>query len=414
VNRDIICTECPWIYSDDQIIAYRDGEERPLSEVLGTNAAAAKQATTSGRGRMWQRLVAMDPDARSGVDVTGSSVTQRQRRTLENLDRLKDWTFKCPNNHVVEGNRGRQLPLAVLGPSGSSKSHFLAGLIWETGAERALHPWNISIRDGQFTAAGLTSAASALYRDGRQLPATPPDAVIGPFGYRLSTDASQRSSDFSLILYDVGGEALSEITRIREQAPFVLLSQAICVLIDPQKLLPSEFDPDGQAPSDRQRMIAAADVRAGIGRIADALEEIWELPIRDIPIPICFVIAKADSITWSFDFANETSLIADESRDGSLTTALCSSSERVIAAFRSNGGGLIVDEVYERFSSASVRFVAASATSKMPIEPTAGTDVVWDEAEPRGIALVLLHLLEMLGVLAERRSEGGAVLELER
>ena len=414
MSRDIICTQCPNIYDEDEIVAERPGAEpTTLRKVLGSDAVADPMDASSKTG-LFRRLRALGEPPPKQASPLDRSVAARQKEAIENLDRLRDWTFHCPHDHPVEGNRGRQLPLAVVGPSGSSKSHFLPGLIWEADVLQALRPWKVTLREGQFTAAGLNAAAAAVYRTGKQLPPTPPTEVIGPFGYRLSTDSSGRSDDYLLVLYDVGGEALSQITRIRDQAPFVLLSQAICVLLDPEHLLPTEFDPEDRVPSERDRRIAAADARRGIGRVADALEEMWGERMRDIPIPACFVIAKADCINWPLTYESETEQVAKDTANGSLHDALVASSKRVMEAFRLEGGGPIIDDVLERFNGDQVRFVAASATSQMPLNPPRDDDVVWDEPEPNGIALALLHVLEMLGTFPKQGSSATTVGSAEQ
>jgi hypothetical protein len=431
-DRDIVCAECPWIYSEEEIVGRQGDEERTLSEIFhagqpssppevdGQQAASSPPPRQKG-GRLARLLKGEEalaatgnrssgtPDVDKAVSSRSASRDERNQTLRENLARLEAWTFFCPKGHVVDGNRGLQLPIGVVGPTGSSKSHFLPGLIWETNSKRVLSPLGISLRAGQFTAAGLDASASAVYVNRRILPPTPPDAVQGPFGYRLSLrDSSER---YSLLLFDVGGEALSSIVRIREQAPYVLLSKGLFILIDPRDLLPTHFDESGTERSPRETLVATTNVRNGISRIVDSLEELNDRSIRDLPIPICFVIAKADSIRWTFDWDEETTRVLQGAHgEGAdpLEQRLIGSSDRVRAAFAEAGGQLVVEDIDETFDSSRVRFVAASATSEMPESvpnaqgstgqaPALGS---WKEPTPNGTALGLLHLLDMLGVLA--------------
>lgn len=390
IARDIICAECPDIYSEREIVAHRGEENKPLVDVLGeTKGEAAEVASRRAKG--FRRLFAREEvvDASTARSATSTNL---QREKLRNIARLKDWTFTCPRGHTVDGNRGLQIPLAVVGSSGSSKSHILPGMIWETNLLRALSRLGITLRQGPFTSSQLGYSSRQLYNERKILPPTEADAVSGPFGYRLSIREGMNESRYSLLLFDVGGEALSSITKISEQAPFVLLAQGLIVLIDPQHVVSTQFDSADAGINERERVIAAADVRDSITLIVDALEEMWDGSMQNIPIPACFVVAKADSLSWSFDWAAETGRVIEETLNGiDLHKALTDSSERVREQFAQFGGELIVEDIEERFASSRVRFAAASATSEMP-----GADG-WENPTPAGISLALLHILEMLG-----------------
>lgn len=400
VTRDIICVECPDIYSEYEIIAHKGDESRPLVEVLGRTKTGDTGRPASAKSKGFRRLFAREPIDES-TPTTSVVTSTLQKDALRHLNRLKDWTFTCPKGHAVDGNRGFQIPLAVVGASGSSKSHFLPGLIWETSLLRVLSPLGITLRQGPFTSSQLSYSSRQLYNERKILPPTPPDALSGPFGYRLSIRENEDESRYSLLLFDVGGEALSSITKISEQAAFVLLAQGLIILMDPQHVVSTEFDVPDAGINKRARVIAAADVRDSIGLIADALEELWDGSMKQIPIPACFVVAKADSLSWSYDWAAETSKVieATVNERTSLREALIDSSNRVKAEFAAFGGEMIIDEIEERFDPNRVRFATASATSEMP-----GTDG-WDNPTPAGISLTLLHILEMLGKINLNSSE---------
>jgi hypothetical protein len=390
ITRDIICVECPEIYSEYEIMAHRGNEARPLVEVLGRTKASETGRPTSPKSTGFRRLFGREPIEESPTRPIATTTLQRD--VLRHLNRLKDWTFTCPSGHTVDGNRGLQIPLAVVGASGSSKSHFLPGMIWETSLLRILSPLGITLRQGPFTSSQLSYSSRQLYNERKILPPTPPDALSGPFGYRLSIREKNEESRYSLLLFDVGGEALSSITKISEQAAFVLLAQGLIILMDPQHVVSTKFDAPDTGINRRERLIAAADVRDSIGLIADALEELWDGSMKQIPIPACFVIAKADSLSWHYDWAAETPKVIEETLKGrNLRESLIDSSDRVRAEFVEFGGETIIDEIEERFDPARVRFAAASATSEMP-GPNG-----WENPSPAGISLALLHVLEMLG-----------------
>jgi hypothetical protein len=83
---------------------------------------------------------------------------------------------------------------------------------------------------------------------------------------------------------------------------------------------------------------------------------------------------------------------------------LLSSSDRVRTQLSNAGGDLIVSDILDRFDGNKTRFVAASATSEMPV-PGDGQDRHWDDPTPNGISLGLLQLLDLLGRVAEPESE---------
>ncbi len=393
VSRDIICVECPDIYSEYEIMAKRGDESKPLVEVLGRTRPDTRSDISKPTRRAVRRLFGRESPV-DGADArrAEADTNSLQREKLRNLSRLEDWTFTCPKGHTVDGNRGYQIPLAVVGASQSSKSHFLPGLIWETNLLRVLSPLGVTLRQGQFTSSRLSYTVRQLYEEKTILPPTPPTEVAGPFGYRLTIRQGNEDTRYSLLLFDVGGEALSSIARIGVQAKFVLLAQGIIVLLDPQHVVTTLFDEADAGVVDRERVIAAAKVRDSITLIADALEELWDGSMKEIPIPMCFVVAKADSICWPYRWETETAKVVEEVQGGrNLRESLLDSSHRVEQAFSDSGGALIVEEIRERFSTSRVRFVAASATSEMP------TADGWENPTPVGISLALLHVLDMLG-----------------
>src|SRR5215467_10668491 len=273
-SRDIICAECPEIYSEEDITATRENESRPLVEVLGRTKPDLRASAEVQKAGTASRLFGRESRRNATDSETLRDTASLQREKLKNLSHLKDWTFVCPRGHTVDGNRGYQIPLAVVGPSGSSKSHFLPGLIWETNLLRALGPVGVTLRQGPFTSSQLSYSARQVYEDKKVLPPTPPNKVAGPFGYRLTVREAGEDTRYSLLLFDVGGEALTSIARIGEQAAFVLLARGLVVLIDPQHTVSTLFDEANVIVAERERVIAAARVRENITLVADALEEL--------------------------------------------------------------------------------------------------------------------------------------------
>ncbi len=393
VSNEIICAECPAVYRADQIKAFVGEEEVTTLAGIQPNGAAVKPSRS---GRFLRAALGGGPKAPA-----------KSQPNLEGLGRFRNFVFFCPEGHEVDGNAGTQFGIAVLGASGASKSHWLPAIVREMLDMSALRKAGVTLKDALYQNPQLTRNVREVFRKGRRLPPTPSGRMLGPYGYKLtarSLDDSSTEEQYSMLLYDIAGEDLSGITRIVEQARFIILSKALVVLIDPVDFLPTQFDvgPDNA----RTRLDAARDVRGGIQVIADTLAGVWEVPSsRDLNIPICFALAKADAIEWTggFDWTGQTqAVVSAAAGGGSLHEALMTSSSETREAFIDLGGELVVDEIEDCFRADTVRYVAASATSTMPIEhPEPGEREWMEDPEPNGVALSVLQVLDGAGVLAE-------------
>lgn len=393
-NRNfIICGRCPAVYTSDQITAVHGEENTTLDVLLAPRSLSGSSRRRGGLGSLIRR------------PANGNTVSAPDSPDLGAIARFRDYTFLCPELHEVSGNRGRQLPIAIVGSNGSSKSHFLAALILEVRTMQTLHRLGVRIGDALYTGAGLSRQIDEVFKSHQVLATTPEGGFQGPYGYNLDIGYDP-SVEYSLQLFDVSGEELGTIVKIGENASFLLVSRAIMLLIDPRNIVPTKFDSSAKPMDDIDRMLAADRSRGGIKRVAVALREVWQqADSRDLEIPIVVVIAKADSIEWDFDWSAETGRIepTDASRPGRVTTTLRESSDRVGAAFNAVGGGSIINEVFDCFGRDHVRFVAASATSEMPSRGGTGEESAmrWISPRPAGEALALLQALDMLGAIRD-------------
>jgi hypothetical protein len=275
----------------------------------------------------------------------------------------------------------------------------LPAIIRELDDLRTLRSVGVTLRRGLYTASKLGDDSAMIYVQKRVLERTSRDeGVLGPYGYRLRV--RDLPEDLSLLLSDVAGEHVSDIMRLAGTAQFVLLSQGIIVLLDPNGFLPSQFD--SGAVSDHDRLSAAIRARESVRVIVDALAEGWFMRSKEMEIPFCFVIAKADAVSWDdFDWAAETGAVlraADGGHD--LRDALLESSHRVEAAFKSIGGEIVLEEIDDLLDRRWVRFAAASATSAM-----AKSSEEWaEDPVPSGVGLAILQILDMADVFVEAQS----------
>lgn len=382
MTRQIICAECPGVYGPQEIYATFGDEVTTLEALENSGNPTDTTGQTNKRGRWKRSTLPQGPRSLSRDDLAS------------HLVRLRAWTFTCPYEHVVDGNRGATMPIAVIGESGASKSHFLPAIVWELNHERVLAPLGITLREALYSKVGLDTSIDAVYERHEVLPPTPPGTLYGPFGYRLAIREDGFESQYSLLLFDIAGEAFSSIIKIAENAAFILLCRGLVVLLDPVGMLPTSFDTD--ALSQRTKVLTSNRVRKGIGRIADTLEEVFRTPPQELRIPVCFVVAKADCLQWSFNWHEQTrNVIAGA--PGNLHMALKDASSSVEAAYVDYGGALVVQEIQDRFNPEYTRFVAASATCEMPTQRDGRAR--WVDPNAQGSALALLHLLALNDVV---------------
>jgi hypothetical protein len=408
VPNSVICGRCPDVYSPEQIRAIHGDDEKTLAELQ-------RMASTPAQKSRWSKQKKRVPrEARTfaPANLTGA------------IEVLKDWTFKCPNDHEVDANAGPPLPLAVVGEPGASKTHFLPGLVYEMYDLNRLAKIGVRLRHTAYVNPTLETRKQRLYEFGERLPRTRGGSLDGPYGYKLvvrtEVDEGRKDLEYILQLFDVAGENFDTIVQIASNAKFIYLCRGFIVLLDPSGLVSTAFDMGEQTRAAAVR--TQANVRKSIGVLADALEYVWRRPVKELGIPICFVVAKADSVDWGFDYRSQTEeVVARIAAGESPTAVLTEASTAAQDAFVAVGGDHVVDEILERFDENYVRFAAASATSEMPLRSEAedpgaqGSETeavgfsesgprgarVWRDPEPAGISLTFLQVLNMLNAVRD-------------
>jgi hypothetical protein len=393
MSEEIICGQCAAIYSASQIDVF-DGDEY-----------VSTLAELHGEKRQRREASPLTRAMRRSVGLNGRPRTATPEPDKERLRKFRAYTFYCPEGHFVDGSPGEQFGLAILGASGSSKSHMLPAIVCELEELSVLRKLGIRLTPGLYPNKKLAGDVSEVYQYCHRLPPTKPGQMLGPFGYKLrtGTDSAGKPKQCSLLLFDIAGEDLGELARIADVAAYVIRCKALLVLIDPTEFMPTDFTSGPVNPRSRRR--AASEVRAGIRVLAEALAQAWGVSSsREVPISICFAVSKADAVQWPADFdwaAQTTQSISAVDGDIPLTEALTAFSAATEKALGDLGGELIIDEVEECFHPDRVRYVAASATSTMPIQPADGDGREWvDDPEPNGVALGILHLLDLAGMVS--------------
>jgi len=254
----------------------------------------------------------------------------------------------------------------------------------------------------------LSQNVTQVYDREQQLAANPRGKMGGPYGVKLTVGRRPADPDarkYAMQLFDVAGEDLAEISAIAESARFIALCKGLIILINPVDFLSTQFDEEPL--TDRMRLRGGNIIRGGIRAVADTFTELYRLGSpRELEIPMCFVLAKADSVQWKgdFDWREQTDIVvaAAAEGEGDLSAALRASSAAARSALEELGGELVIDEIEETFDPRYVRWAAASATSTMPTLGEGSTAGDWvDPPEPRGVALSVLQVLDAAELLPQ-------------
>jgi hypothetical protein len=391
VNDLTICPACPALYRPEEILAYLDDERvATLAELRARRASAPNKAPRS------TGLVRAVFGIKTRVEETKKPDTTRL------LD-LRAYRFECPEGHSVDGSPGEPFGIALLGGSGSSKSHMLPAIVREMDHMSGLRKLGIRLGEPLYPNPKLAQSVTDVYEFGRRLEATAPGEMLGPYGCKLTIGSSPggKTKKYSLSLYDVAGESLDSTSSIAEHAKFITYSDGLIVLVNPVRYLPSQFDEEPL--STRRRLDAGRAIRRTIRATAETLSELWDVDSpRELEIPVCCVVAKADAVDWTGDFdwrrqLDSTIDAVDAGED--LRAALERSSGETRERIEALGGDLVIDEVEENFNPDFVRWAAASATSTMPAPAEAGDRDWVDEPEPCGVALSVLQVLDAAGAI---------------
>jgi len=389
--EEVVCIKCKTTYSPSQIVGTLGDRTATLTDL---RRGIVGRTEASGRAnRMWTRVTGRieRPDISSRIDA------------------LRGWTFHCPADepHAVDGNAGLAFPVAIVGRSGASKSHFVPAIPWEVKVLGSLDPLDIVLQEPIWKtedAPDLGPDISEIFVEHRVPPATKADevGVRGPYTYRLFVQRGRdREKLLSLYLFDAPGEFFEKIEVIADQSPYLLLARSVIVLLDPSDLV----DTRGQERllTTNEKNIALSDSADLVNRIADAFKQTYA--VDDFPVPVCFVLAKADAIDTRFGWSGETASVIEEAREhpGQLGRILRDASDRARDACRDLGLDRIVRSIEAQYPSELTRFALASATSQSV--SSSGSDRAWEDPVPNGVGLALLQLLSMTGVLDEPSGE---------
>jgi len=371
-SDSVHCAQCGGWWALEAIRGVgADGATRPWAEVrlpVDTGAAARRRGLLGNRRRQ----------------EGGRSTAKRAEILAQAYEPF------CPRSHRLASSAQRMQVVGVIGPVGSSKSHYLAGAVYELLYEQQLAGFDMDLayRDGH-GGSEMESRINDVYTNKAVLPVSEMGSVSGPYTYRLTRDASigSEAESVDLVFFDVAGEDCMSKHRSAGTARHLFDAEGVVLLIDPDGL-PSPgrpLEPRGGAP------LAS---RAIVDNLADAMEEIHGRSAREQGQTVVIAIAKADSANlppdvwppevWPHDGD------AEVDAEG-LRKRLRGHSDKCRAFLERNGGRGIVAAARNRFGTERVYYAAVSATGEAP------TNGSWQAPRPIGCSIPIAQIL-CLGV----------------
>jgi len=307
-------------------------------------------------------------------------LTRSQRADIA----AQNYHLECPRRHSLVNSQEPTAVVGVIGNVNSSKSHFIAGLVYELIHEQRLAAYGADVGYIGDTGAVMDQRIDTVYRKGEILPNTERNQIDGPFTYRLTRDASTvAESKTVLTFFDVAGEDCVGLARSAEFVRYLFGATGIILLIDPDGLpFPGRpLEPRGDVP---------LATRAIIDNLADAMAAVTGTPSREQPQIISITIAKADIADLPADVWPPKLLESSPEHPPSTSearAALKSYSDACRTAFRAIGGQAIISAAETRFDPRNVFYSAISATNQIPLEGR------WCGARPSGCSIPLAEIL---------------------
>ncbi|MGE0727575.1 MAG: hypothetical protein AB7O92_04255 [Acidimicrobiia bacterium] len=315
---------------------------------------------------------------------------------------------KCPTcSRCYPVEYGRAKVIAVVGATGSSKSHYLAALI------HALR------QPGLFDRIGLQLKALStedfkrfndefvepLYRYGRELRLTATEEVLGPFLFEITNTMAPSKPPLVIALLDTGGEAqVDPVLRFR-YASYLSQAMGIVFLLDPLRMptVARALGGGEAAGLDDPHLISQREMpminREVISVVRGDLRDA-DVTDRLLDIPYAAVVSKADLIPEAERFLNVN---ASASRRFELSGIDTETSE-VIEYLYSVDESAVVANVLNSYFYFSFHFAApTNCPSRLGSD---GARFFERVPEPRRVIEPLLTILYRRGFLTEAQCAG--------
>ena len=202
------------------------------------------------RGFPWESYVYVDgdgqvhPQLRNRPESRAARMADRMRgvKWAEDTDRAemlaKGLQMQCPDGHWVPAdlNDNRTLVIGLIGPPGSSKSHYLAAAIGQMVHRDGLAAYNLAVNLHQSSDTDFnTRYYTPVWRERRVLPATPPAEVRRvpnpPIAVELREVVGRRK--WNLVFFDSAGEDVKNSVAQAKHARYLARADGMIFLVEP-------------------------------------------------------------------------------------------------------------------------------------------------------------------------------------
>lgn len=348
-----------------------------LSDIKAT---AADGSITSATKAL---LPVISKHRRRGFFGGGRAVTPLTRAQRADIV-AKNYKLECPRGHNLVNSLEPTDVVGIIGNVNSSKSHYLAGLVYELIHEQRLATFGADVAYIGDTGSVMDERIDAVYRRGEILPNTERGFIDGPFSYKLTRQVGTAAESTSVLtFFDVAGEDCVGLARSADFVRYLFNAAGIILLVDPGGLpFPGRpLEPRGDV---------ALTTRAIVDNLADAMEAVTGLPSREQPQIISVAIAKADIAdlppeVWPPDIWPWKPEKAPPTSD--IRSSLQTYSETCKKALRDIGGQAIIAAAETKFDRRNLFYSAVSATNQIPLEGR------WCGPNPVGCSVPLAQLL---------------------
>ena len=361
------CPRCPgWYRLEDIIAESKDGTiQKSAAEVVlrVTSPERSRRSFKSG----WRKP---------------SQLTKAQRANVVAMN----FRLRCVKDHELINSLDPTVVVGVIGNVGSSKSHYLAGLVYEIIHEERLRALGTDVAYVGDTGKEMDERVSDIYANGTVLQRTEGGTLSGPFSYRLTRNLGTPAEVKEVLtFFDVAGEdCTGDLAHSADFVRYIFDANGIIVLIDP-----------GGLPMAENRLVAREEkieltTRAIIDNLANALEAVTGRRSREQRHIICIAIAKADTAklppgVWPPDIW--TTVATRRMSNSKIRGMLKDYSERCRDGLADIGGQTIISAAEARFRRSRIFYSAVSATSQSP------DDGKWPSPHPMGCSIPLAQTI---------------------
>ncbi|MEW2382590.1 hypothetical protein AB0873_10960 [Micromonospora sp. NPDC047707] len=293
----------------------------------------------------------------------------------------KAWRPFCPNGHEIADSLDPVRVIGVIGNVNSSKSHYLAGLVYELIYQQPLRGLSIDVSYLGDSSSIMDARVDTIFSKREKLPNTERGIIGGPFMYRMTVGVGGDERSFILTFFDVAGEDCTSLRRSADFVRYIFDAVGIIVLVDPDGLPTSPT-----RPLSTRSIGAPMANRAMIDTLSHVIQSVTGSAPKDREQALVVALAKADKLPLSESVYPPPPLSGSARAD--IRTLLKEYSDVCRQEIVDLGGQGIVDAAVSKFGAHQVMFAAVSATGESPLD-----DGAYGDPKPVGCAMPVAQIL---------------------